>query len=66
MVVSRNRFIVDEKEKRVSVVLPVDDYEELLEDLHDLAIVAERRAEPAGSHAGERMHPGAHRRKTGV
>jgi len=37
----------DEKGKRVSVVVPVDEYEELLEDLHDLAVVAERRNEPA-------------------
>jgi hypothetical protein len=45
MAVTRNRFIVDEKGHRVSVVLPVDEYEELLEDLHDLAVVAERRPE---------------------
>lgn len=51
MAVTRNRFIVDEKGNRVSVVLPVDEYEELLEDLHDLAVVAERRHEPACSHA---------------
>ena len=46
MAVTRNRFIVDDKGHRVSVVLPVDEYEELLEDLHDLAVVAERRCEP--------------------
>jgi hypothetical protein len=51
MAVTKTRFIVDEKGNRVSVVLPVDEYQELLEDLHDLAIVAERRHEPAGSHA---------------
>jgi hypothetical protein len=50
MAVIGNRFIVDEKGKRVSVVLPLGEYEELLEDLHDLAVVAERRHEPAGSH----------------
>lgn len=50
MAVTRNRFIVDEKGNRVSVVLPVDEYEELLEDLHDLAVVAERRREPIVSH----------------
>jgi hypothetical protein len=50
MAVTRNRFIVDENGKRVSVVLPVSDYEELLEDLHDLAVVAERRHEPSVSH----------------
>jgi hypothetical protein len=47
MAVTRNRFIVDRKGRRVSVVVPVDEYEELLEDLHDLAVVAERRTEPA-------------------
>jgi hypothetical protein len=51
MAVTRNRFIVDEKGHRVSVVLPVDEYEELLEDLHDLAVVAERRREPASAHS---------------
>ena len=49
MAVTRNRFIVDEKGNRVSVVLPVDEYEELLEDLHDLAVVAERRREPTAA-----------------
>ncbi len=52
MAVTRNRFIVDRKgKKRVSVVVPVDEYEELLEDLHDLAVVAERRNEPAAPFA---------------
>ena len=51
MAVTKNQFIVDEKGNRVSVVLPLDEYEELLEDLRDLAVVAERRHEPAGSHS---------------
>jgi len=51
MAATRNRFIVDERGKKVSVVLPVDDYEEMLEDLHDLAVVAERRHEPIVAHA---------------
>lgn len=50
MVVIRNRSIVDENGTRVSVVLPVDEYEELPEDRHDLAVVAERRREPVSSH----------------
>ena len=37
----KERYIVDEKGKRTAVVLPLKEYEELLEDLHDLAIVAE-------------------------
>lgn len=39
------RFITDESGKRVAVVLPVEDYEELMEDVADLAAVAERRNE---------------------
>ncbi len=29
-----------------AAVLPINEYEELLEDLHDLAVIAERREEP--------------------
>ncbi|MES9856580.1 MAG: hypothetical protein ABW166_08270 [Sedimenticola sp.] len=43
-------FITDEKGKRKSVVLPIADFQELINDLEDLAIVAERRGEPTTSH----------------
>ena len=33
--------------QRESVLLPVKEYEELLEDLQDLALMAERKEEPA-------------------
>ena len=36
---------MDESGKKISVILPVAEYEELLEDLHDLAVVAERKEE---------------------
>lgn len=39
------RFLTDEHGKRVAVVLPLEEYEELLEDISDLAAVAERRHE---------------------
>jgi PHD/YefM family antitoxin component YafN of YafNO toxin-antitoxin module len=39
------RYIVDEKGQRVAVILPLEEYEKLQEDLHDLAVVAERREE---------------------
>ena len=42
----QEKYIVDEKGQRTAVVLPVEEYEELLEDLHDLAVIAERRDEP--------------------
>ena len=39
------RFIVDENGKKKAAILPIEEYEELFADLHDLAIVAERRDE---------------------
>ncbi|MDX9767772.1 MAG: hypothetical protein RBT51_10565 [Ectothiorhodospiraceae bacterium] len=44
------QYITDEQGNRVSVVLPVAEYEELLEDVDALAAVAERRDEPTISH----------------
>jgi len=43
------QFIVDEKGKKTAIVLSLEEYEELLEDIHDLAIIAERRNEPTVS-----------------
>jgi hypothetical protein len=39
------QFIVDENGKKKAAILAIKDYEELLADIHDLAIVAERRNE---------------------
>jgi PHD/YefM family antitoxin component YafN of YafNO toxin-antitoxin module len=39
------RYVVDEKGHKVAVILPMEEYEKLQEDLHDLAVVAERRDE---------------------
>ncbi len=41
----QEQYIVDQKGQKTAVVLPLQEYEELLEDLHDLAIIAERRDE---------------------
>lgn len=41
------QFIVDESGKKTSVILPVEEYEELLEDIHDLTVIAERKDEPS-------------------
>src|SRR3990170_2579592 len=43
------QFIVDESGKKKAVILPIEDYEELLEDIHDLAVIAERKDEPTAS-----------------
>ncbi len=40
------QFITDDKGKKTAVILPIEEFEELLEDLEDLAIMAERRDEP--------------------
>ena len=32
--------------KRTAVILPIDEYEELLQDLDDLAVIARRKNEP--------------------
>jgi len=39
------RFITDEAGNRQSVVIPVETYEEMLEDIKDLVAVAERAEE---------------------
>ncbi|ADJ29345.1 hypothetical protein [Nitrosococcus watsonii] len=43
-------YITDEKGEKKSVILPMSEFEELIEDIEDLAAVAERREEPAISH----------------
>ena len=42
----REQYVIDEKGQKTAVIIPVEEYEELLEDIHDLAIIAERRDEP--------------------
>jgi hypothetical protein len=43
------QYVVDEKGDRTAIIVPIGEYEELIEDLHDLAIIAERREEPTVS-----------------
>jgi hypothetical protein len=40
------QFLMNEQGKKTSVLLPVEEFYELLEDLEDLAVCAERRNEP--------------------
>jgi hypothetical protein len=39
------QFVVDSQGKRTGVILSTRRYQKLMEDLHDLAVVAERREE---------------------
>ena len=41
----KREFVVDENGRKMAVVLPIEEYERLLEDLHDLAVLAERKDE---------------------
>jgi len=43
-------YITDAEGIRKGVILSIDEYEELMEDLEDLAVLAERRDEPTISH----------------
>lgn len=47
MTTAKRQYLVDEKGRKTAVLLSVKEYEELLEDLEDLAIMAERRGEPS-------------------
>jgi len=44
------QYLTDERGERTSVVLPISEYEKLLEDLEDLVVVAERCEEPSLPH----------------
>jgi hypothetical protein len=43
-------YITNEAGEKTAVILPIEQFELLLEDLEDLAIVAERKDEPTVSH----------------
>ncbi|MDX6613420.1 MAG: hypothetical protein QOD75_2606 [Blastocatellia bacterium] len=43
--VTQEQYVVDSKGRKTGVLLSLRQYEKLLEDLHDLAMVAERRNE---------------------
>ena len=42
----KTRYLIDESGQKTAVVIPLEEYEELLEDIHDLAVIAERKDEP--------------------
>jgi PHD/YefM family antitoxin component YafN of YafNO toxin-antitoxin module len=39
------KFIIDESGAKKAVIIPMEEYEELLEDIHDLTVIAERKDE---------------------
>jgi hypothetical protein len=40
------KYVTDEKGEKTAVILPIDEFEELLEDIDDMAVLLERRDEP--------------------
>ena len=44
---TNEQYVVDSEGRKRAVLLSLEQYEKLMEDLHDLAVVAERREEEA-------------------
>ena len=44
------QYITNEAGEKTSVIIPIDEFQELLEDIEDLAVVAERRDDPTVPH----------------
>ncbi len=42
---SQAHYVIDAKGKKTGVLLSLRQYQKLMEDLHDLAVVAERKGE---------------------
>jgi PHD/YefM family antitoxin component YafN of YafNO toxin-antitoxin module len=44
------QYVTNQAGEKTAVILPLSKFQEMLEDLYDLAAVAERRAEPTILH----------------
>jgi hypothetical protein len=44
------QYLTNEAGEKTAVIVPIEEYEELLEDLHDLAVLAERKNDPTIPH----------------
>jgi len=47
---SEVQYITNPDGEKTAVILPIEEFRELLEDIEDLAVIAERRDEPTVSH----------------
>jgi PHD/YefM family antitoxin component YafN of YafNO toxin-antitoxin module len=43
MAATHEQYITDKKGNKSAIILPLEEYNELIEDIHDLAMVAERK-----------------------
>ena len=41
----KRQYIVDEKGQKTAAILPIEEYDQLIENLHDLAVIAECKGE---------------------
>jgi len=44
------QYVTNEAGDKTAVIVPIEDFQELMEDIEDLATIAERREEPTISH----------------
>jgi hypothetical protein len=44
------QYLIDEAGERKAVIVPIADYNRFMEDMEDLAAIAERREEPSINH----------------
>jgi PHD/YefM family antitoxin component YafN of YafNO toxin-antitoxin module len=44
------QYVTNEAGDKTAVIVPIEDFRELMEDIEDLATIAERREEPTISH----------------
>jgi len=44
------QYVTNEAGERTAIILPIEEFQELLEDVENLAVLAERRDEPTVSH----------------
>jgi hypothetical protein len=45
MMTAQAQYVIDAKGRKIGVILPLKRYRKLIDDLHNLAVVAERRSE---------------------
>lgn len=43
MTTMHEQYITDQKGNKNAIILPIEEYNELIEDIHDLAVIAERK-----------------------
>ena len=44
------QYVTNEAGEKTAVIMPINEFQELIEDIEDLATIAERREEPTISH----------------